>query len=128
MSISTTSHGGDILLGSNYEEPTGDRVLNVLRQDTKWGRWASNPRPRDYEVGANRQIGPVVSNSFEIPCIHCPAVSDWSGGVGFVYRMKRGISFTAIFKQRYTEGTSYRSSSRHERDMRKESSSLSIQE
>jgi hypothetical protein len=43
-------------------------------------------------VGANGRTGPVRSHSSEIPCIRCPVVSDWSGGVGLVCGMKRGIS------------------------------------
>src|ERR1035437_6218621 len=71
----------------------------------KWGRWGSNPRPRDYEVGANGRTGPVVSDWSEKvrvlrPVVSVwsekvrvlrPVVSVWSGGVGLVCGMKRGI-------------------------------------
>jgi len=53
-----------------------------------YSRWGLNPRPRDYEVGAN---GLAVSDSSEFHLNCCPVVSDSSGGVGLVCGMKRGI-------------------------------------
>ena len=43
-------------------------------------------------MGANGRIGAVGSDWSENHCIRCPVVSDWSGGVGLVCGMKRGIS------------------------------------
>ena len=37
------------------------------------------------------RIGPVVSDSSGFHCNRCPVASDWSGGVGLVCGMKRGI-------------------------------------
>jgi hypothetical protein len=42
-------------------------------------------------VEAFSRTGPVASDSSEIRPILCPVVSVWSGGVGLVYGMKRGI-------------------------------------
>jgi len=48
------------------------------------GRLGIEPRPRDYEAGANRRNGPEASEPTEIHCAHHPVVSDASGGVGLV--------------------------------------------
>jgi len=55
------------------------------------GRWGSNPRPRDYEVGAIGRTGPVVSDWFGNLCVLRPVVPDWPGGVGLICGMKREI-------------------------------------
>jgi hypothetical protein len=52
----------------------------------------SNPRPRDYEVAAFGRYGPVRSDSSETLSVLRPVVSVWSGGVGLVCGIKRGIS------------------------------------
>ena len=43
-------------------------------------------------MGATGRNGSVASDSSEIDRIPCPVVSVWSGGVGLVCGMKRGIS------------------------------------
>jgi hypothetical protein len=76
----------------------------------EWGRWGSNPQPRDYEVGAIGRAGPAWSDSSGFLCIHCPVVLDSSGGVELVCGMKRGISLAdnhraqARFGEPYTNG------------------------
>jgi hypothetical protein len=42
-------------------------------------------------VGGYGRTGPVVSDSSENRWVLRPVVSDWSGGVGVVCGMKRGI-------------------------------------
>jgi hypothetical protein len=42
-------------------------------------------------VEAIGRTGPVASDWSEISWNVCPVVSDWSGGVGLVCGMKRGI-------------------------------------
>ena len=44
--------------------------------------------------------GPAASESSEILCIDCPVTSDWSGGVGFVCGLKRGIHSVATTPSR----------------------------
>src|ERR1035438_6430848 len=68
-----------------------------LDLDPNWlGRWGSNSRPRDYEVGAIGRVGPTWSDSSGLHFIHCSVVLDSSGGVGLVCGMRRGISWLVI--------------------------------
>jgi len=46
-------------------------------------------------VEVNGRTGPVTSDWSEKLRVHRPVVSDWSGGVGLVCGMKRGIWGTA---------------------------------
>jgi hypothetical protein len=43
------------------------------------------------EVGANGRSGPVTSEWSDNRCVFRPAVSDWSGRVGLICGLKRGI-------------------------------------
>src|SRR5665213_1564759 len=77
MSISTTSHGGDILLGSNYQEPVGgdrthDRGIMRWEQSVGLVPWC--------------RIRPSFTGIVARWCRFRPVVSVWSVrlSVGFV--------------------------------------------
>ena len=54
-----------------------------------------------------RRIGPKMSENFVRWCRIGPVVSDWSGGVGLVCGMKRGILETASGDERTKLGAKW---------------------
>src|ERR1035438_9717529 len=85
MSISTTSHVGDILLGSNCQKPAGDSVSAM-----SWHRTLSRAGgDRTHDRGIMRWLQTVGMVRW---CrIHPDLKENLSGGVGLVRGICRGI-------------------------------------